>query len=330
MKDLKIWVSYHKDSLYDEFGLGSLDKNIFIPYNLSSTPKEDNINYIHSFWNEICTMYYVWKNKKKSKWIGFCGYRRLFDNIIDINDDECLYITRLELSSSICKLFCEEHFKGDMLNILSYMKDNNYMNEFNEMLNSNEHILNDCFIMSWDNFNRLCEFMFGVLFHLDKIYNLDMKPENYIKRYHEIYEKYNLKYTKDYQTRAFSFIAERLISVWITCNTKYKCVQKKVYLVDGTPKILFEKNCGTIDFEKSKEVIDSLVKEMLSNNFEYKFKICCDKCESDIIPLCLERKISLINLLSSYNIPDYRYKIKFKGYTNHYNNNNCVVVFKQE
>lgn len=329
MKNLKIWVSYHKDSLYDEFGLGKLDKDIFIPYNLSSTPDEENINHLNKHWNEICTMYYVWKNKKKSDWVGFCGYRRLFDNIVDIKSDECLYIAKIELQSSIFKSYCEEHFRGDILNAMYYMKSHNYDKEFNEIMISNEFVINDCYIMSWENFNKLCEFMFGILFYLDDIYKLEMNPDNHVKRYHELYDKYHLRYTKDYQTRAFSFIAERLISIWITSNTRYKSVQKVVHLMDGTPKIVFKSNSSNIDMDYSEEVAGNLVNEIKSNEDLYVLKIYCDKSESDIIPLLLERKRSLRDLLSSNNIPDCRYKIKLRGYSDNYNINNCVVAIRK-
>lgn len=329
MKDLKIWVSYHKDSLYNEFGLGNLDKDIFIPYNLSLNPDEENINYLNKHWNEICTMYYVWKNQKKSDWVGFCGYRRLFDNIVDIESDECLYITGIDQKYNIFSGYCEEHFRGDILTAMYYMKSHHYDKEFNEALTSTFHIYNDCYIMSWENFNKLCEFMFGILFYLDGIYKLEMNPDNHVKRYHELYDKYHLKYTRDYQTRAFSFIAERLISIWITSNTNYKCVQKVVHIMDGSPKIVFKPNESDIDMEHSGELIDSLVNEMKSNEDNYIFRIFCDKLESDIIPLSLERKRSLDDLLNSHDIPDYRYRVKLRGFSDNYNINSCVTVTRK-
>lgn len=328
-RDLKIWVSYHKDEIYDEYKLGELDKNIFIPFNLSKTPKEDNINILHPYWNEICTLYYVWKNQKKSKWVGFCGYRRLFDNIVDINEDECLYITRLNIGSSIFQTYCEEHFRGDILNVAKYLHySDGYDNEYNELINSNEHILNDCFIMSWDNFNKLCDFLFGILFYLDDLYHLNMKPEEHVKRYDGIFKKYGLKYTKEYQSRAFSFLAERLISIWITCNTKYKCVQNNVHLIDGRPYIVYDKNSTEINLEKSQAIIDNIVYDIKVNNSRYVFNICCDKSENDVIKLSLGRKASLSNILDGYNIPRINYIVKYKGQVDCYNNNSCAVYTK--
>ena len=73
INDLIIWTSYHIKDIPQEYKIKECD-NIKLFYTNDILLKENNINYLNKYYGELCTMYYVWKNKK-SKYVGFQHYR---------------------------------------------------------------------------------------------------------------------------------------------------------------------------------------------------------------------------------------------------------------
>lgn len=74
-----------------------------------------------------------------------------------------------------------------------------------------------CFIMTWNDFNKLCDWLFPILFEWDKRYNLNMDANRY-----RLKAESDFRYEDvDYQQRAISFLAERLISCYIVTNMKW-------------------------------------------------------------------------------------------------------------
>lgn len=89
------------------------------------------------------------------------------------------------------------------------------------MMNDGLFIPFCCFIMHWDDFVSLCEFVFPVLFEFDHRHHLDMNPANYRKKAEGDFPRDNV----DYQQRAMSFLAERLISCFIVNRLNAICVK---------------------------------------------------------------------------------------------------------
>ena len=48
-----------------------------------------NFNYLNEFYSELVTLYWVWKNGVKSNRVGFCHYRRMFREVLDVGEGTC-------------------------------------------------------------------------------------------------------------------------------------------------------------------------------------------------------------------------------------------------
>ena len=71
MKELTIWCTYHKDEQIEQFGLH--EDGVIRLFKGNDTDVEgENINSLNSFYSEIVTLYYVWKNNIQSRLVGFC------------------------------------------------------------------------------------------------------------------------------------------------------------------------------------------------------------------------------------------------------------------
>ena len=88
MRDLTIWLTYHDDSQIEQYGLREDD--VFRLFKGNAVNVEgDNINHLNAFYSEIVTFYYVWKNNVRSEKVGFCHYRRRFQQLMDIEKGQC-------------------------------------------------------------------------------------------------------------------------------------------------------------------------------------------------------------------------------------------------
>lgn len=219
MKDLIIWQTYHDDAQIEQFHLHETDTIRLFKGNDLSVEGE-NINHLNKFYSELVTLYWVWKNNVRSKMVGFCHYRRGFGRTLDLEDNSCQVL-------AISHLNVMQHYKSahnyqdfyDAVDILNkqYGKNNKYSQY---MLKSNVFIPFCCFIMHWEDFTRLCSFLFSVLFAFDDMHHLDMCPQNYMEKAYKDFRYDNV----DYQCRAMSFLGERLISCWLFCEMKVYCL----------------------------------------------------------------------------------------------------------
>lgn len=210
-----IWRTYHKDSLISEYNLVESEHVKLFGTHLKYD--KPNINYAGKVLCEMCTMYYVWKNNLYSDFIGFDHYQRQFNinNINTINDNQCLVKYKLDFSidngqiTNVKQHYYIMHSKDiydKMQNILvnKYSKLSNIYKIANE---TNLLYSNCLFIMSWSNFNKLCKFLFDILFELDKLYNANLD-----------FNKYEEIFGDAHQARNLAFLSERLISYWIENN----------------------------------------------------------------------------------------------------------------
>ena len=220
MKDLQIWLTYHDDSMVDKYNLKEDDITILFKGN-DINVKGKNINYLNKFYSELTTMYYVWKNNIRSKQIGFCHYRRIFTENFEIESGQCQVLT-INYNSHVLFHYKAAHNYQDLydaIDILNkqYGTDNKYSKY---LLNGDVFIPCCCFIMQWNDFEKLCEWLFPILFAWDKKNGLNMDPEKYMEK-----ARRDFRYDDvNYQCRAIAFLAERLISCYIVTEMKPFCI----------------------------------------------------------------------------------------------------------
>lgn len=209
--------------------------------------KEKNMNFLNPFWSELVTMWYVWKNEKKSKLVGFQHYRRRFASIpheikdgdaymmkfcrfqlyrcdngqqyVDIIEEGNIYDcnqAKNETSLTVKGQFIWRH--GDKyIEMAEHVLEEDPANKkYIDCLNRGVMVPWCCFILKWRDFINLAEWLFGVIDKMMKKMGLEYT-----------YESYHDYFVKDYGEdkdawRMFSYLGERLISAYLLAN--FNCI----------------------------------------------------------------------------------------------------------
>lgn len=220
MKELIIWLTYHKDEQIHDLGLKETDTIHLFKGNDVSVEGE-NINHLNRYYSELTTMYYVWKNKRKSQLVGFCHYRRLFKECFDIDEGQC-QVLAINYGSSVFQHYKVAHNYQDLYDAIEFLNkqygDDNKYSKY--LLKGNTFIPCCCFIMHYSDFEKLCEWLFPILFAWDKKNGLNMDPEKYMEKARRDFRYDDI----NYQCRAVAFLAERLISCYIVTEMKPFCI----------------------------------------------------------------------------------------------------------
>ena len=211
------------------------DDEVYVPIHVGRAGKADigfigdntgeNISSKNANYCELTGLYWAWKNLQ-ADYIGLCHYRRYFAHkyygkSLEIKQKAILSKTDYEalLQDYDCILpkkrnyyietvrsqYEHAHNKRDMDEIERIIGEiyPEYIAAFSDVMNRKKlHILN-MFIMKWDLFDSYCEFLFDVLFELEKRINIS-------------------DYTSQ-EARVFGYLSERLLNVWIEKNrVQYK------------------------------------------------------------------------------------------------------------
>ncbi len=214
MKDLNIWCTYHDDSQIEMYGLQNTETlNLFKGNGLNVDG--ENINLLNPFYCEIVTLYWVWKNSVKSRLVGFCHYRRMFHQSVELAPGKC-QVLAINKNCHVFGHYKMWHNYQDFYDVVEIMNDlygkSNAYSKY--MLESKVFVPFCCFIMHWDDFDRLCKFLFEILFEYDKRHGLNMNPDRYAEKARRDFRFDNVSY----QQRWMGFLAERIISCYIVCN----------------------------------------------------------------------------------------------------------------
>jgi hypothetical protein len=215
----------------------------------------DNISSKNANYCELTGLYWLWKNSR-DKNIGISHYRRYFtsetENQIkkDFKENRCpkiITVAELDqylqggdwivskqykfkyyhlLKMTLYKQYVDNHPKEGLMlarEIIS-QKYPEYLADFDKVImKGNAFTPYNMMYTSKRQFDKYCEWLFGILFEIEK--KLDIS--NYDK----------------YQARVFGFISERLLEVYLTHN-QFKLVRLNVINTEQDP---YSSNSGYIN-----------------------------------------------------------------------------------
>ena len=236
------WKSYFKNEQISEYNLKNTN-NIKL-YNTSdiTMPGEYQINNMHTYLGELVMMYYIWKHNLKSKYICISQYRKDFYNIhfnkLNENKIQLWSYWKTDPFIPINELFNDhDHIDPDNYlknKFIQYLdKQTVYgLEKINKIKNFNQISKMSClvFVMKWEIFCELCEFIFG---YLDYIFPNDGWKNsevilNFRNEKHKIWD--NLpeeQKRKDWimfdNDRYIVYIIEKILMVCLT--SLYDCYQ---------------------------------------------------------------------------------------------------------
>ena len=244
-RTLRIYSFYYKETeipIANEFYIpvmaGNNSKALAADFTGDDTG--ESISEKNDYYSELTGIYWVWKNTNQDV-VGTCHYRRYFTAVkypLSYSVKRILlfwtwfykrrrgiiYASKIEKFSSrvineneVAKIMqdydvilpqkrlfrysIKEHYrKYHNVNDLKIVEDvikskcPEFLSSFYNTLNGNWLYLNNMFILNKNEFNRLMNWLFAILFEFEN----RIDTQNY----------------KDYQSRVFGFISERLITVW--------------------------------------------------------------------------------------------------------------------
>ena len=222
MKDYQMWITYHKDEQIQQYSLQE-DETTRLFNGRDLQIGGDNINHLNAFYSEMVTLYWVWKNNERSRIVGFSHYRRTLGRLLELKKGEC-QVLAVNSRCDVFKHYKLSHNYHDMYDVVNIVNDiygsgNKYSHY---LLEGRVFIPFCCFVMYWDDYSRLCEFLFGILFEFDRRNHLAMNANIYRKKAELDFPYDNV----DYQQRAVGFLAERLISCYLLQEMKVLCVNE--------------------------------------------------------------------------------------------------------
>ena len=174
---------------------------------------ENNISYKNPNFCELTGLYWVWKNVK-DEYKGLVHYRRYFgktvigknvkkiytyNSLIKMLDNVDIILPYVESFKQNAKEeLLRECCTKEIFDILERIIKSNYpefSNAFDKYFCQNKSVLFNMMFCRAKIFDEYCEWLFGILFELEK--NIDISNLN------------------DYQKRLFGFLSERLLNIWI-------------------------------------------------------------------------------------------------------------------
>lgn len=175
--------------------------------------KGDNISKKNAYYCELTGIYWIWKNVT-DKYVGITHYRRRFTNrfsdssVISEKDilkilnkyDIILPFKRI-MHTSIEEHYCEESgYQKDLDQVREIIgkKYPQYVLTYDKVMQGNTTYFFNMMICDKTLYDQYCEWLFSILFELEK--NVDLEG-----------------YT-DYQKRIYGFVAERLLTIWVLKN----------------------------------------------------------------------------------------------------------------
>ena len=221
MKNIKVIVATHKkyempsDKMYLPIHVGAKNKD---KIGYETDDKWENISIKNPYFCELTGLYWAWKNLN-AKYIGLAHYRRhfaskkinkkdLFNSVLTKKEADKLFDDVDIIVPQKRKYYIEtlySHYEHTMyvepLDITGKIieeKYPEYMKEFNKLKKRTSSHMFNMFIMKKEHLNKYCEWMFNILFELEK--RIDPKQ----------YDSFHARY--------LGRISELLLDIWINTN----------------------------------------------------------------------------------------------------------------
>ena len=224
---VKIFAMTHKpfevpaDAMYIPLHVGHIDAREEFGYMGDDTG--DNISKYNCYYAELSGVYWVWKNYTDADCVGICHYRRFltseegyafteveYERILSTYD--LVTTKQLELPGSYREGFAAHH-KVDMLDetgrIIAELYPE-YYDTFVSLVHQNKTYFGNMMVAKKALFDVYCEWLFTILFELQK--------------------RIDLAFEDDYHRRVFGFISEFLLYVWVTAN-QYRAYECRVAII---------------------------------------------------------------------------------------------------
>lgn len=270
----KILVCFYKqvllrpnNSIYLDLQCGKDDTNVDLVMTADNTG--DNISNKNKYWSEITGLYWAWKNIDPVDYIGLCSYRRFFNfkhdplsaieiipfdsiskidvigipNLDKIFSNYDIVIPKPYLYAYSIKEVCSMNYRDEDFDLLESIV-HEFSPEYDEayrsvIYSSNKMIGHNMFIMSWVNFDEYCNWVFTILFELEK----KIDPTNYPIN----------------QIRVFGYMHELLLAVFIEKKKLRKYYSQITWLTDDSKGFkfnnIFYKLLATFYFRVNKSYI---------------------------------------------------------------------------
>lgn len=180
---------------------------------------EKNANYC-----ELTGLYWIWKNINSEDYVGLVHYRRYFckRNIFKstlleekriskiLKKYDLILPKKLNIVPNVYSQYEREHFKNDLDLCLDIINRDypEFSKSVKTVMNADKASLFNMFIMSKKDMDNYCEWLFDILFKLEKQIDVSNRDE--------------------YQKRVFGFISERLFNIWLNHNN-FKIYYTSVY-----------------------------------------------------------------------------------------------------
>lgn len=177
----------------------------------------DNISNLNYKLNEMTSIYACWKNYNymtNPNYIGFNHYRRLFNpkDFTDFEKYDILVGKRYKFNNTLLEQYKNVHHEFDINVMIGLLQKYFNKDEILNFMNQTElYAPCNMFIMKKELFFNYCNFIFPILFKLEKMIKLDTSNK--------------------YQFRALAFLSERLTSFWMKMQLKQNKNIKEIPIV---------------------------------------------------------------------------------------------------
>lgn len=182
-----------------------------------------NISHKNKEYSELTALYWIWKNYNNEGIVGLCHYRRKFN----INESYIKYImNNYDIILPYPKLFrislkeqyIMEHGSYEWKLMIGILKEKyyDYYLSSNYVFNNNKMYCYNMFIAKKNFISKYCQWLFPILFELERRLKSNIKKDPYQRRY-------------------IGFIAERLLNLYIYHN-KMSIFECKLLVSHGCKK----------------------------------------------------------------------------------------------